>query len=346
MEKLMDLIKKHHKKKISAAALIVFVFSIALGLLMTGEPIDKPLITATGQVMQHPWVIKVEDKKAAILSSEEAAMLAIEGIKKQYINEENKILFLKFKEEVKIEKLDADNGCNAPELFTIDEAIKELTEGRNSLTVISGELCEDIKITKCKTIRKSVTSLKAGTEKIKKNGSSGKIEIKTKIIKENGKVVSKEIIEKNVLSKASSRVILVGTAGADLKNTGSGEFGRPLSSMNVISGFGPRGGAFHDGIDIGAGYGTAVYASQSGYVLQAGESGYGWGIIVKVRHKNGMTTIYAHCQSVNVRAGQSVKRGQKIAEVGSSGNASSPHLHFEIWRGSSLSTAVDPMKYL
>ena len=59
-----------------------------------------------------------------------------------------------------------------------------------------------------------------------------------------------------------------------------------------------------------------------------------------------MTTVYAHCQSVNVKAGQSVKRGQKIAEVGSSGNASTPHLHFEIWRGSSLSTAVDPMKYL
>jgi murein DD-endopeptidase MepM/ murein hydrolase activator NlpD len=342
----MNLIKVNHKKRIVVATLIVFVFSIALGWLITGGPIDRPLVTATGQVMQHPWVIKVEGKKAAILSGEEAARLAIEGIKKQYVSEENKILFLKFKEEVKIERLDADNGCNTPELLTIDEAIVKLTEGKDPLTVISGELCEDIKITKCKTIRKNVTSLEAGTEKIKKNGCSGKTEIKTKIIKENGKVLSKEIIEKNVLTKASSKVILVGTAGADLKNTGSGEFGKPLSSMNVISGFGPRGGAFHDGIDIGAGYGAAIYASQSGYVLQAGESGYGWGIIVKVRHRNGMTTVYAHCQSVNVKAGQSVKRGQKIAEVGSSGNASTPHLHFEIWRGSSLSTAVDPMKYL
>ena len=271
----MNLIKVNHKKRIVVATLIVFVFSIALGWLITGGPIDRPLVTATGQVMQHPWVIKVEGKKAAILSGEEAARLAIEGIKKQYVSEENKILFLKFKEEVKIERLDADNGCNTPELLTIDEAIVKLTEGKDPLTVISGELCEDIKITKCKTIRKNVTSLEAGTEKIKKNGCSGKTEIKTKIIKENGKVLSKEIIEKNVLTKASSKVILVGTAGADLKNTGSGEFGKPLSSMNVISGFGPRGGAFHDGIDIGAGYGAAIYASQSGYVLQAGESGYG-----------------------------------------------------------------------
>jgi murein DD-endopeptidase MepM/ murein hydrolase activator NlpD len=342
----MSLIKKHHKKKIAAAVFVVFVFSIGLGWLMTEGAIERPLVTATGQVMQHPWVIKVEGKEVAILSGEEAARLTIEGIKKQYVCEENKILFLKFKEKVRIERLDADNGCDTPGLFTIDEAIERLTEGKDPLTVISGELCEDIRITKCKTIRKNVTSLEAGTEKVKKNGCSGKTEIKTKIIKENGKVVSKEIIEKNVLTKASSRVILVGTAGADLKNTGSGEFGRPLSSMNIISGFGPRGGAFHDGIDIGAGYGTSIYASQSGYVLQAGESGYGWGIIVKVRHRNGMTTIYAHCRSVDVRAGQSVKRGQKIAEVGSSGNASSPHLHFEIWRGSSLSTAVDPMKYL
>ena len=342
----MSLIKKHHKKKMAAAVFVVFVFSIGLGWLMTEGPIERPLVTATGQVMQHPWVIKVEGKEVAILSGEEAARLTIEGIKKQYVCEENKILFLKFKEKVRIERLDADNGCDTPGLFTINEAIKRLTEGKDPLTVISGELCEDIRITKCKTIRKNVTSLEAGTEKVKKNGCSGKTEIKTKIIKENGKVVSKEIIEKNVLTKASSRVILVGTAGADLKNTGSGEFGRPLSSMNIISGFGPRGGAFHDGIDIGAGYGTSIYASQSGYVLQAGESGYGWGIIVKVRHRNGMTTIYAHCRSVDVRAGQSVKRGQKIAEVGSSGNASSPHLHFEIWRGSSLSTAVDPMKYL
>lgn len=342
----MSLIKKHHKKKMAAAVFVVFVFSIGLGWLMTEGAIERPLVTATGQVMQHPWVIKVEGKEVAILSGEEAARLTIEGIKKQYVCEENKILFLKFKEKVRIERLDADNGCDTPGLFTINEAIKRLTKGKDPLTVISGELCEDIRITKCKTIRKNVTSLEAGTEKVKKNGCSGKTEIKTKIIKENGKVVSKEIIEKNVLTKASSRVILVGTAGADLKNTGSGEFGRPLSSMNIISGFGPRGGAFHDGIDIGAGYGTSIYASQSGYVLQAGESGYGWGIIVKVRHRNGMTTIYAHCRSVDVRAGQSVKRGQKIAEVGSSGNASSPHLHFEIWRGSSLSTAVDPMKYL
>ncbi|NLF47863.1 MAG: hypothetical protein GX578_06010, partial [Clostridiales bacterium] len=219
----MSLIKKHHKKKIAAAVFVVFVFSIGLGWLMTEGPIERPLVTATGQVMQHPWVIKVEGKEVAILSGEEAARLTIEGIKKQYVCEENKILFLKFKEKVRIERLDADNGCDTPGLFTINEAIKRLTEGKDPLTVISGELCEDIRITKCKTIRKNVTSLEAGTEKVKKNGCSGKTEIKTKIIKENGKVVSKEIIEKNVLTKASSRVILVGTAGADLKNTGSGE---------------------------------------------------------------------------------------------------------------------------
>lgn len=110
----------------------------------------------------------------------------------------------------------------------------------------------------------------------------------------------------------------------------------------VISGFGSKGGN-GDGIAIAVPEGTPVKAAEGGTVAYAGEELKGYGKLVLVRHDNGYVSAYAHNGELNVRRGDKVARGQTIAKSGSSGNVTSPQLHFELRKGS---TPVDPTKYL
>jgi murein DD-endopeptidase MepM/ murein hydrolase activator NlpD len=110
----------------------------------------------------------------------------------------------------------------------------------------------------------------------------------------------------------------------------------------VVSGFGMRWGRMHEGIDIGCGYGTSNRAAAAGTVIYAGWLG-GYGNLVVVDHGNGLSTAYAHASSILVGVGQSVSQGEAVSLVGSTGNSSGPHLHFEVRVNG---TAVDPLGYL
>lgn len=130
---------------------------------------------------------------------------------------------------------------------------------------------------------------------------------------------------------------------------GSGSFAWPTPGCHYItSNFSPRRknpvtGVWkrHTGTDIGAGYGSQIVAADSGRVTLAGwNSGYGYCVIIN--HGNGRSSLYAHMSSFCVSAGQSVQKGQKIGNVGSTGNSTGPHLHFEIMVNGQ---PVDPMQF-
>lgn len=99
----------------------------------------------------------------------------------------------------------------------------------------------------------------------------------------------------------------------------------------------------HRAIDIGAVTGTNVYASDGGTVIYAGWSTVGYGNHIVLDHGNGFQTLYAHLSSIWVASGQFVPQGTPIGGVGSTGNSSGPHLHFEIRYGGSL---LNPLDYL
>jgi murein DD-endopeptidase MepM/ murein hydrolase activator NlpD len=104
--------------------------------------------------------------------------------------------------------------------------------------------------------------------------------------------------------------------------------------------FGPRGNRFHAGIDVPSLSGVPVAAAGSGRVVFAGAGGGGWGTMVLIAHGNGVRTRYAHLSGVAVRLGQRVRTGQVVGRVGSTGESTGPHLHFEvIVRGA----CVDPL---
>lgn len=130
-----------------------------------------------------------------------------------------------------------------------------------------------------------------------------------------------------------------------------GKLGMPISgNYRISSNFGYRihpithVKKLHTGIDFAAKQGTDIYAAESGVVIVAQAwSGYGNAVIID--HGNGLWTLYGHIRNggIKVEKGQSVKKGQKIAEVGSTGNSTGPHLHFEVRKNE---VPVDPAGYL
>jgi murein DD-endopeptidase MepM/ murein hydrolase activator NlpD len=120
---------------------------------------------------------------------------------------------------------------------------------------------------------------------------------------------------------------------------------RPVEGK-ISSPFGRRSLGFHPGIDIPAPIGTPIRAAADGLVIVSAGTldGYsGYGKIVIIEHGDGIKTLYAHNKKNLVRPGACVSAGEVIAEVGSSGNATGPHLHFEIRKDGK---PVDPLKYL
>jgi murein DD-endopeptidase MepM/ murein hydrolase activator NlpD len=121
---------------------------------------------------------------------------------------------------------------------------------------------------------------------------------------------------------------------------GTGSFIWPTTER-FLSGY--HYSAIHHAIDIAGSLGNAVFASDSGVVVYAGWSNYGYGNLIVIDHGNGWQTAYAHLSSLNVGCGQSVGQGQVIAGLGSTGNSTGPHLHFEmVYQG----TKPNPMDYL
>jgi murein DD-endopeptidase MepM/ murein hydrolase activator NlpD len=111
----------------------------------------------------------------------------------------------------------------------------------------------------------------------------------------------------------------------------------------ILSGFGaPRGGHAHQGIDVRAPRGTPVRAAAAGRVIRSG-SMRGYGNVVAIDHGDGLETRYAHTAKNLVRAGDWVERGDTIALVGATGNATTPHLHFEVRKSG---RARDPVAWL
>lgn len=116
----------------------------------------------------------------------------------------------------------------------------------------------------------------------------------------------------------------------------------------MTSGFGSRLhpvygiGRQHNGCDFTADYGTAIHATATGKVVSADWLG-GYGLTVEIDHGQGLKTLYAHCDSIKVKKGQSVRKGQVIAAVGTTGLSSGPHCHYEVHKDGK---PVNPLAYL
>ena len=125
-----------------------------------------------------------------------------------------------------------------------------------------------------------------------------------------------------------ARVLGPGACGSIYDGVvGSGTFIYPTPS-HFVSGFDYS--SIHPAIDLAGSTGNAIFASDSGVVVYAGWNDWGYGYVIVLDHGNGWQTLYAHLSAVNVVCGQSVNQGDVIGAMGSTGNSSGAHLHFEI----------------
>lgn len=120
-------------------------------------------------------------------------------------------------------------------------------------------------------------------------------------------------------------------------------FAWPLARPVVSSVFGTRWGRNHEGIDLAAPLGTAVFAADDGVVIYSDNLLSGYGNMIIIDHSAGLLTAYAHASVLMVHRGDRVRRAQPVARVGQSGRATSPHLHFEVRVGDE---PRDPLQYL
>lgn len=132
--------------------------------------------------------------------------------------------------------------------------------------------------------------------------------------------------------------------GSDNYNPGTGQLAYPTSYRQISAGY-PNysNGSYHGGVDWPCPTGTAVHASDSGVVVIAKKLTYSYGQYILIDHGNGLSTLYAHNSSLVVGVGDKVSKGQIIAYSGESGNATGPHVHFEVRLNG---TRVNPMSYL
>lgn len=119
-------------------------------------------------------------------------------------------------------------------------------------------------------------------------------------------------------------------------------FAPPLSGAWVSSPFGMRDGKIHEGIDLAHDHGTPILAIADGTVTFSGNA-EGYGKLIIISHENGYESYYAHCSTLYCSEGDHVRQGETIAEVGSTGKSTGPHLHFEIRKDGA---PQDPLLFL
>ena len=181
-----------------------------------------------------------------------------------------------------------------------------------------------------------------GDEVVSVQGQEGKRKVTSRVTRVDGELVSKEDLETEVITPAIDKVIIKGTAVRP-PTVGSGRFIRPVP-YSIHDRFGMRWGRMHEGVDMFDGncYGAPIYAADGGTVVVAGWY-YACGLTVIIDHGNGFKTLYAHASSLAVSVGDQVYQGQHIANIGQTGRAYGPHLHFEVWWNGK---PVDPMLYI
>jgi len=151
----------------------------------------------------------------------------------------------------------------------------------------------------------------------------------------NDAVSGRDIIKEEVSVAAVPKIVEVGTKTPPT-------YIKPISGGRFSSGFKKRWGRMHKGVDWATPVGTAVMASSGGTVAKAGW-GSGYGYVIYINHADGRQTRYGHLSKILVKAGQTVKQGEKIALSGNTGRSTGPHVHFEILIGGSQ---VNPLNYL
>jgi len=232
------------------------------------------------------------------------------------------------------------NPDMVPERLQIGQKIS-LVVPKPLITVSTVEMAEYAEAIPFDIEYEDNSSMFKGEFKTKVSGVKGERVVDAEVYYENGIEVGRLVLEEEVLSEPSLKVVYRGTKNPPPRK-GTGTFAKPITRGVVTSEFGWRWGRRHNGIDIGLPTGSAVKAADGGTVVFSGTKG-GYGKCVIIDHGANLKTLYAHNSKLYVKKGDKVFKGQTIAASGNTGVSTGPHLHFEIQKNG---TPVNPRTYL
>lgn len=227
-------------------------------------------------------------------------------------------------------------GLTEDTLLQLGQKIN-VTAIRPFVTVQVVEEVENEEVIDYTTQTRENKQLPKGETRVVQSGKEGKKRVRYQLVKENGQVVGRKVLNQVILQNPVPKIIERGTKV--IPSRGTGRFIWPARGY-ISSGFGMRWGRMHKGIDI-AGSGS-IWAADNGRVVQAGWNG-NYGYSVTIDHGNGIRTLYGHLRSISVSVGQTVEKGQKIGVMGSTGDSTGVHLHFEVIQNG---VTKNPIRYL
>ncbi|WP_409971098.1 peptidoglycan DD-metalloendopeptidase family protein [Bacillus sp. Bva_UNVM-123] len=184
------------------------------------------------------------------------------------------------------------------------------------------------------------SSMPKGDTKVKQEGKDGIRAATYRISEQNGKVIAKDLTKEEVIQEPVKHIVIKGTKV--IPSRGDGNFAWPTVGGYVSSHVGYRWGRMHKGIDIARPSNRTIKAADNGVVVSAGYDG-GFGNKIVINHQNGFQTVYGHLASIEVSVGQVVSKGTKIGVMGSTGDSTGVHLHFEIHKNGNIE---NPLKYI
>ncbi len=192
---------------------------------------------------------------------------------------------------------------------------------------------ETISFIDYETVEVETSDLNLGRSELLVKGSRGEKNNKIEITYVDGVERSRKVISSVVTKKPVTEQIGIGTytakpASADTVLIGSGQFAWPVDGGYISDPF--LSDRNHKGMDIAAPAGTDIYAAADGVVIESGWNTGGYGYFVMIDHLDGYETLYGHCSGLYVAKGQTVTRGQLIAAVGTTGDSTGNHCHFEV----------------
>ncbi|MBP1153284.1 MULTISPECIES: M23 family metallopeptidase [unclassified Paenibacillus] len=214
----------------------------------------------------------------------------------------------------------------------------DLTVLQPALSVRTVEKVVENQEIQYETEYKQDDSLRLGETQVLAEGKQGLKKVTLQLTKVNGLMEEESVLSEEIVQQPVKAVVKRGTKV--VRGEGSGKFAWPVVSASISSTYGMRWGAFHKGIDLTGN--RNILASDNGKVEFAGVKD-GYGKLVIIDHMNGYRTLYAHLSKVETTNGAIVEKGEKIGTMGSTGDSTGVHLHFEILRDQS---PQNPLKFL
>ena len=217
---------------------------------------------------------------------------------------------------------EANRGVN-PERLSIGQEIV-LTQAVPLITVQTVEVATYMQPIAFEKTTENSDNMYKGEQSVKIRGVIGEKEVVARVIKNNGIEVSKTELKATVIEEPIEEVLVVGMKALPSLQ-GSGTYIYPVVGARLSQKY----SSSHRAIDLAIPTGSKVRASDGGTVIYAGYSG-SYGYVIRINHGGNRVTLYAHCSKLLVRAGEKVYQGQHIANSGSTGRSTGPHVHFEV----------------